>query len=183
VRIPVTETIELALLDVSDAEALFQAVDRNRAHLEPWLPWVDGTRDVEDSRTFIETARKRSAERRGWVFGIWLDGRLTGTIGLECSEDLAEGEIGYWIDETEQGKGIVTRATESLLVFAFSELGLARVVINCAVTNARSRHVPERLGFRFIGERPGAEVRGMDQIRYGLSSSEWSGSRGRVFGA
>jgi ribosomal-protein-serine acetyltransferase len=57
--------------------------------------------------------------------------------------------------------------------FSFIDLGLNRVVVNCAVDNTRSRAIPERLGFNLEATLREREVGGKDQIVYSLLRSEW----------
>ena len=55
--------------------------------------------------------------------------------------------IGYWLDKEHQGKGVMTRSVKILINFAFTELGLNRIQINCAPENTKSSSIPKRLGF------------------------------------
>ena len=54
-------------------------------------------------------------------------------------------EIGYWLGEDCQGRGIVTAACRAMVHFAFKNLELERVEIYCAEGNLKSRAVPARL--------------------------------------
>ena len=56
----------------------------------------------------------------------------------------------------------MTEAVRALVDHAFGAWGLHRVVIEAATGNARSRAIPERLGFREEGVRRGAERNGDD---------------------
>ncbi|WP_324603220.1 hypothetical protein [Salibacterium aidingense] len=44
---------KLKLLDQQDAEALFSLIKQSEDHLKKWLPWVEFTKQVEDTKTFI----------------------------------------------------------------------------------------------------------------------------------
>ena len=59
--------------------------------------------------------------------------------------------LGYWLDASHQGKGIMTASCRAMINHAFKELDLHRVVIRCATENHRSRAIPERLGFTLEG--------------------------------
>ena len=52
----VDDKTRLRLLEPGDAGVLFQMVDANRAHLQPWMPWVDATRSDANTLAFIEHA-------------------------------------------------------------------------------------------------------------------------------
>ena len=75
------ENTELRLLEERHAELLADLTDRNREHLRTWLPWVDASRTVEDSKNFIRSTVKQFAENNGFQAGIWHEGRLAGVVG------------------------------------------------------------------------------------------------------
>ena len=57
-------------------------------------------------------------------------------------------ELGYWLDATATGRGLVTEAVRALMDAAASALPAIRLAeIHCHVENAPSNAVPERLGF------------------------------------
>lgn len=85
-------------------------------------------------------------------------------------------ELGYWIAEDYQGRGIVTRAVRALIDHAFAVLNLNRVEIQAAQTNVRSRAIAEKLGFRLEGtlrQSEWADSRYLDHAVYGLLRAEW----------
>lgn len=149
---------ELRLLEARHASALFALVDENRHHLRQWLPWVDMTRSVEDSRAFVELTLRQFAQSNGFHAGIWYQGEFAGVIGHHRI-DWTNGAtiLGYWVGERYQGKGLVTRAVQAFLHHAFVEVKLNRLEIRCALGNDRSRAIPERLGFKPEGMLRDAE--------------------------
>ena len=62
--------IEIRLFEPKDADAIFFVVERNRAYLREWLPWVDFTTSPEDLRRFIVRVREQFASGRGPQF-VW----------------------------------------------------------------------------------------------------------------
>jgi len=85
-------------------------------------------------------------------------------------------EVGYWIGEEYQGKGLVSAACRALVDHAFGERGLNRVVISCATENKKSCAIPERLGFRREGLQRQAEWlydHYVDHVVYATLASEW----------
>ena len=143
---------ELRLLEEPHAYALYQLTDANRSYLRQWLPWVDETNSVDDTRRFIRIATQQFASNQGYECGLWWHGELVGTIGNHRI-DWRNGatSIGYWIGEAYQGHGLMTRACRALVAHAFDTLRLQRVEIRVATGNRRSRAIPERLGFRAEG--------------------------------
>ena len=54
---------------------LTDLTDQNRGHLRAWLPWVDASRTLEDRKNFIRDALKQFAQNKGFVAGIWHEGK------------------------------------------------------------------------------------------------------------
>jgi ribosomal-protein-serine acetyltransferase len=168
--------VTLTLLEEADAPELYALTDRNRARLRAWLGWADDTRGAEDSLTFIRATREQWEKGRGFHGGLRVDGRIAGCVGFHGIDrpSLSTG-IGYWIGGEFEGRGLMTRAVRALVEHAFRDLGLHRVEIRCAVENARSRAIPERLGFRQEGILRGAERaagRTMDIVVYGRLATD-----------
>ncbi|MEL6527976.1 MAG: GNAT family protein, partial [Chloroflexota bacterium] len=83
---------------------------------------------------------------------IIYQGTVAGSIALTITDAIArQGEIGYWLGEAFVGKGIVTRAGQALVNFAFNTLGLYKLVIRAIAENTASIAVGKRLGFHYEG--------------------------------
>src|SRR5579884_2898568 len=149
---PVDASVDLVLMEARHAGMLFALVDENRAHLRRFLPWVDGTRTVADSLTWIQMALEQFARSQSLNAGVFVQGTLAGVCGYHTI-DWANRKtgIGYWLAETQQGRGVMTRTVRALTAHAFASLGLNRLEIRAATENRRSRGVAERLGYRFEG--------------------------------
>ncbi len=177
----IDDDLELRLLEEPHAEELFALVEENREYLRQWLPWVDGSRSAADTKTFILRSREKFATNGGFSVGVWFRGKLVGVIGLhEIDWDNRRVDIGYWIAEPFQGRGIITRGCRAVVEHAFNGLGLHRVEIHCATGNSRSRAIPERLGFRQEGvlrHRLQLGARFVDLVVYGILADEWSKAR------
>lgn len=175
------EGVRLQVLEERHAPEVFALVDRERAYLRVWLPWVDHTLEVGDTLGFIQTSSEQFAENDGMTLGIWRDGRFAGTIGTH-KIDWANRrvELGYWIAPQFQGRGIVTLACRTLIDHAFDDWKLNRVEIHCATGNQKSCAIPERLGFRREGVLRQAQlVDGvyLDLNVYSVLASEWKKPR------
>lgn len=179
----VDDELDLGLLELRHAEALFKLTDENRLHLRPWLPWVNGTKTVEDTRSYIRRGLEQLARGGGLQAGLWFRGEIVGCIALhEIHPELRRAEIGYWLSESFQGRGLVTRACWRLCHYAFDELDLHRVVIRCAPENLKSCAIPERLGFKQEGtlRAEGVTAKGfIDLVVYGLLAHEWQARQER----
>lgn len=137
---------------------LYELANRNKAHLRPWLGWVDYMKDISFMEKFVARTIKNQNAGTELAFVIVEDEKLVGRIGLYKIDDYNKSaEIGYWIDKTEEGKGITTMACRQLCDYAFTHIKMHRLEIRCAVNNEASKKLPTRLGFKKEGTLAGAE--------------------------
>ena len=148
----VNDKIKLEYLKFTHAFQVYQAIDRNRTFLSPWLPFIEDTDTQEDTEAFIRSVNLKPAGERDEVFVIWYENRFAGLIGYKDVDRVnLKTEIGYWLIEAMTGKGIMTLATKSLIDFAFTNMDMNRIEIRCGVGNFKSSAVPKRIGFQFEG--------------------------------
>lgn len=151
--ITVSEDITLQPLSLEHAPDIFGILDSEREYMRVWLPFVDYTHEVTDTQMAIGNLVDGINEQ----FSIFYQDCFVGLVGFkdtDCSNK--KTEIGYWLSQSVQGKGIMTRAVLQLLQYAFEQKELNRVQIKVAVGNKKSRAIPERLGFKKEGvERDG----------------------------
>ena len=169
--------IELRLLEMHDAEELFAVVERNRAYLREWLPWVDLTESAEDVRRFIQRTQIQYEANQGPQAAIAIDGRLAGCAGCHPIDwPNKRCSIGYWIEAGWQGRGVVTRCCGALIDYLFDDLGLHRVTIQCGTGNKKSCAIPERLGFTREGvlrQTEWVNDRWVDMVVWGMLKHDW----------
>lgn len=155
----VSDKIKLKQLQISNATVIFNTIDTQRQYLGEWLPFVESTITVEDTLNFIHSVSETPESFRELVFCIIYCGNFAGLIGLKFNPaDKANRrtEIGYWLSNVYQKKGIITESAAVLVNYAFDVLNLNRIAIKCAVGNERSSKIPRRLGFEYEGtERDG----------------------------
>ena len=172
--IPLFGQVQLRPLSLSDVEHIFLTIDAERRFLREWLPFVDATYTIDDSRAFVESVLNSDDKH----FAIYDGDVFIGLVGLkDCDLTNKKAEIGYWLSEHAQGKGIITLSVRELLEYAFVELGFNRVQIKVAVENKKSRRIPEKLGFHLEGiERDGELLSGntyTDLAVYSLLNREY----------
>lgn len=174
----IDEDLELRLLEIRHAEELFLLTDQNRNYLREWLPWVDSTTEVKHSKGFIEMGLKQFSNNNGFQAGIWYKGKLAGCIGLHSINwSNKSTSIGYWLGESFQGKGIMTRACRAIVQYCFEKLNLKRVEIRVATGNYKSQAIPEKLGFQKEGCIRSAEFlydKYVDHYIYGMLKEEFN---------
>jgi ribosomal-protein-serine acetyltransferase len=146
--ITIDENIKLELINENHAQQIFDVVDANRAHLRKWLPFVDRMQTVAFAENFVQGTMQLNKDGIEFAFVIIAHNKVVGRIGVyKINHQNKIGEIGYWLAENAQGKGIITRACKAMINFCFSELALNRIEIKCGTENEKSKTIPEKLNF------------------------------------
>jgi ribosomal-protein-serine acetyltransferase len=106
-------------------------------------------------------------------------GKIVGQIGFHGVDWTNKSiNIGYWLGQSAEGKGLMTRSCRVFVNHAFDQMRLNRVQINCAEGNLKSRAVAERLGFRLEGtlrQTQWLHDHFENVAIYGVLRDEWSG--------
>ncbi|MFD2444121.1 GNAT family N-acetyltransferase [Bacillus sp. CGMCC 1.16607] len=174
----IDENVSLRKIDLKDAERIFELTDKSRNSRREWLPWLDFTTKVEDTRKFIQSCLKGYAENKSLNTVILFNGEIVGVAGFNnINWSNKTAYIGYWLGEEYQGKGIITKVAKDLTNYAFNHLNLNKVEIRAAVENKKSRSIPERLGFINEGVIRQSEWlydHYVDTVVYGILIQEWN---------
>ena len=168
----------------ADAEQVFAAVDESRAHLRPWMAWVDAHASVDESRDWCARCAANWLLRAELTVGVFeaASGRYLGCASLHDPDwGLRAFGVGYWLRASALGRGFATEAARLLVDLAFERLGARRVELRCDARNAASRRVAERVGFVLEGRRrdafldPSGEP--ADELVFALLPADHAGPR------
>lgn len=137
-----------------DAEALAEAVRESVDTVGRWQDWCHAGYDVADAGKWMASARE------SWLLGDGFEmlivdattGRILGGMGVnQRNKEQRFANLGYWVRQSEQGRGIATRAGRLAIGFAFAAVKVARLEIVAAEHNLPSRRTAERIGGIFEG--------------------------------
>lgn len=169
--------LRLVLAEPRYAQNLFALVDKNRAYLRQWLPWLDYNQSSDDSHNFLSNCQANYAARTQLNTLMFLGDELVGTTGFNSINTVNHcAEIGYWLGEDYTGQGLMTAATAKVIEIGFENFDLNRQVIRAMTGNHPSRAIAQRLGFTHEGtQREAAHHYGeyFDLECYSLLKSEW----------
>jgi ribosomal-protein-serine acetyltransferase len=184
-RLTVSPEIELRLMrGEEDGHRVFQVIQRNRAFLREWLPWLDENRTPLDTRPHIDHWWRGYHQGLGFSLGIFYEEALAGTIGFHAFDERNRiTSLGYWLGKEFNGLGIMTRSVERMAQYAFTERNMNRLYIRCAAGNLRSSRIPKRLGFVYEGTQRQAEWlydHFVDLEVYSLLREEWMARHGKL---
>jgi len=145
--VKVDEEIKLSLVEPSFASHYLRIVSEERDYLGKWLVWPPLADSKEFFLEFISKSLHDYADGKTIVCAMFYKGLLVGNMSLHnIGQPEDTGEIGYWISQSFQGKGIVARAVKKMLSIGFEGHGLNSIYIEAAMENTSSRAVCERLG-------------------------------------
>ena len=175
--IQVHAELQLRLLEERHVEHYFALIQRNQTYLREGVDVEAYEGSVETLRAYVKHHLLQFVNGEGYHLGIWYQETLVGLLDYRVNRRNRKVELGYWIDASMQGKGIITEACRTMVRYAFEDQQVQKVEISCAAENLRSRAVPERLGFTQEGvlRRAGwLHDRYVDGVCYGLLREEWN---------
>ncbi len=183
-HITVDNEIYLEKIRLSDAGLVFETIRRDRKYLRTWLPFVDQTRKLQDTILYIESILSETEKDKNEVYTIWYQEEFAGLVGYkEIDRINHKTEIGYWLAEKMQGKGIMTRTVNKLIDFGFRNLDMNRIQIRVATGNHKSAAIPARLGLFMEGVERCGEFhtdRYYDLQVFSMLKNEWVESLTRI---
>jgi len=154
-ELKVDENIRLKELGLDDVDAIFNTIVNERDYLAEWLPFVEFTHEITYTRRFVENYL--NSDKTDATFAIYFQSLFVGVIGLKNTDPAnKKTEIGYWLSESYQHRGIITLSCKALINYAFDRLQINRIQLKAATGNLKSQQVAQRLGFSKEGiERDG----------------------------
>ena len=108
------------------------------------------------SPRMVRAMRREARAGRQLPFVVEYDGRFVGqlTVSNIVRGSAQFASIGYWIDETYAGRGIITRAVAMAIDHCFGPVGLHRIEVAIRPENTSSLRVVEKLGIQEVGYAP-----------------------------
>jgi len=173
-----TETIYLKTLGLDDTDSFFHTISLNRNHLRKWTSWVDQIKNKDDAMQLIEESIIQTNAHKSLIMGIFRQGQILGCIEMQdWDHQLRKANLGYWLAEDAEGKGLMFAAGQVFLHYLFEQLKLNKVELVHLIDNKRSAALATRLGFRVEGIlRDNIMVNGAfkDLVSRGLLMQEFS---------
>ena len=165
----------LLRLPTEEDSGEFQAFEhRNTARLSPWRS--------EDHKTQIIKWMQEFKEGRAIRFILLLrENPENGIIGFCNFSQIFRGPfqacyLGYQIDSSFEGKGLMSEAVEKAIQYMFEEQKLHRIMANYMPSNERSSRLLSKLGFEIEGRaKKYLLINGQweDHILTSLTNEKW----------
>jgi ribosomal-protein-alanine N-acetyltransferase len=161
------DTISLRPVRLADAAELARTYRENRVFTAPYdPPRSDSFFTEEGQRAELEQAVAQAAVGARFRYVIQSGEGIVGMISMSnvVRGPFLSANLGYWVAEQHNGRGVGTRAVALVLEAAFQEHGLHRLEAATLLHNVASQRVLRKNGFQEIGIAP----------RYLFIGGEWS---------
>jgi ribosomal-protein-alanine N-acetyltransferase len=149
--------VTVRTLTEDDVPTLTRLITANRAFLAPTSPTRPEEYFTEEFQR-RDTARLLEQAEAGSVIPgvVLLDGEVVGriTVSNVVRGPLLSGNLGYWVAEEVNGRGVASAAVAAMARAAFGEAGLHRLQAGTLTDNTASQRVLQRNGFARIGFAP-----------------------------
>ena len=148
------QSYRLIPLECARAEELADYQQRNRERFRPFSP---ARTDIFYTTSYWKSVRRRSTrERRQETALRWVLVDEQQVIAQISMDQIVRGAfqsavLGYALDGSFEGQGLMTQSLQSVIDFSFRTLNLHRLSANHIPENERSARVLARLGFEREG--------------------------------
>ncbi len=148
---------QVRLIKSSDAVMIANYFMRNRHHLEPWEPKrTNAFFTAEGWKQRLLQLVELHKHNLAFYFVIFdnQEKRIIGTVSYSniTRFPFYATNVGYSLDENEQGNGIMQRAVEKTIHWMFTVQNLHRIMAAYIPRNNKSGNVLSKLGFVKEGE-------------------------------
>ncbi|MFW9799706.1 MAG: GNAT family N-acetyltransferase [Candidatus Thorarchaeota archaeon] len=134
-----------------DGSHLYRLLQRNN-NRELLMEHAEEVKNINNEKDAEIKVRRHAAEwtaRERFVMGIWLksNNEYIGEIWIEPKKwEVPSFELGYFLDQGYQGRGLATEGARRSIDFIFDDLNAHKVIVITRDNNERSWRLAERLG-------------------------------------
>ena len=142
-----TDRLVLRPIVRGDAQDIYEIFsDRQVMKFYDFMPFESIERAKQQVEFFTTGFEQKTMLR--WGIELKESGKLIGTCGFfNFNEDALKAELGYELNSSYQGKGIMTEAIGAILEFIFKGTGINRIEAYVEPENIPSQKLLEKLGF------------------------------------
>lgn len=171
-----THRFHLRRIQPSDAEAFFQIKSNPEVRVsygrEPHC-------SLQETQAWVQHLQDSYTNREGILWAITSkthDFAIGSCNYWHIDAESHCAEIGYELNRTAWGQGIMSEVLRTVISFGFKELGLNRIEATPLAKNSRSSNVLVKLGFTYEGtlrQRVFFRDSYEDLLYFGLLRNEW----------
>lgn len=163
-------------------EEFYKLIDKNKNHIKKTFPVTLANSDsLEKAHNFLTVSLEKEKNKEGFYFYA-RDMKTNNLIGYLCIKSvdfrISKCELGYFIDEDFQGKGITSKMVSDALDFCFNELKMNKVFICTSEINLASQRIALKHNFKQEGilrdEFRNGDGELQNTVYFGLLKSEYN---------
>lgn len=163
-------------------EEFYKLIDKNKNHIKKTFPVTLANSDsLEKAHNFLTVSLEKEKNKEGFHFYA-RDMKTNNLIGYLCIKSvdfrISKCELGYFIDEDFQGKGITSKMVSDALDFCFNELKMNKVFICTSEINLASQQIALKHNFKQEGilrdEFRNGDGELQNTVYFGLLKSEYN---------
>jgi RimJ/RimL family protein N-acetyltransferase len=165
--------MQIRPIEIGDTQIFFSLIENNRKQLETYFPiTVKTILDCESALRFVEDKVNKANSEHSYYFVILRNNKLLGIMMLKDIDwSIPKSEIGYYIDKSFEGEGIMSASIQWLINKCFNELGLNKLFARINPQNISNKKVLLKNGFSLEGLLKNDFRNGVDA----LTDSEYYG--------
>lgn len=150
-----TERLTLTPYQSTDVENLHKLIQKNFSRLYDSFPGsLQSCTTIETTAEYIESLILEWQKREKFIYAVRdkKTNALIGSIILKGFDwRIPKCEIGYYLDEDSEGKGLATEATNAVCKMCFSDLEIRKLIIRVIPGNKASASIAIKCGFQLEG--------------------------------
>ncbi len=159
----------------------YKLIDKNKNHIGKTFPVTLANSDsLKKAEDFLTVSLDKEKNNEGFYFYA-RDIKTNDLIGYLCVKTIdyriSKCELGYFIDEDYQGKGITSKMVSNALDFCFNKLMLNKVFICTSEVNLASQRIALKHNFKQEGilrdEFRNGDGELQNTVYFGLLKSEY----------
>ena len=152
-QFPVDHTTSLVTPRKEFAASLFEVIKRNKQNLSSWISWVAAIQSLNDVKKLLWEQQLFNKGGQAFTFYVLQQDLIVGSVAFtKIHKRDRIGELGYWMAQSAQGKGLTTHSCNRIIEYGFQNLNLNRIEIRVPSTNHKSLAVAKRLDFHWEGK-------------------------------
>lgn len=149
-----TKRLLLRAYQLSDDAKLYELLQNNQAHFKQYFPIMLALNTLEKCTEFIQEQIDGIPSKSKLAYGMY-DLETNTYLGHIFLKDIdwlvPKGQIGYFIAENWQGKGLTTEALQAFSQHCFDLWNLEKLYLRTALDNIGSQRVALKAGFELEG--------------------------------
>jgi len=152
VTLTVRDNLSLINPVLDQTDELYRLIADNRSHLDKHISFTQNKDTRHKVKIFLREIANFNIGGQKFNLLIHYDQQIIGLIGFHKIDRLhARAEIGYWIGEHFQGKGIMQDVIPKFLQYGFEALAVNKVELLTLTKHERNIRLVEKLGFKKEG--------------------------------